>query len=179
MGLDILLATGPLTLVAEDHRDVSENQMDKVLESGGFHCYAAPGFAGREAPLIDGAVYAAFGGDHFRAGSYTGYGRWREALAQFAYGVDPETVWGNPDDFADKPFFEIIHFSDCEGTIGPEVAAKLARDFEEYRQQAREAWPPETVAGPDDWGDWRMQLYELFAGFFQRAANTKGAVIWA
>ena len=48
MGLDILLAEGPLTLVAEDHRDVSENQMDKVLDTGGFHCYPAQGFAADE-----------------------------------------------------------------------------------------------------------------------------------
>jgi hypothetical protein len=179
MGLDILLAEGPLTLVAEDHRDVSENQMDKVLETGGFHCYPAQGFVGREAPLIDGAVYAAHGRDHFRAGSYSGYGRWREALSEMALGVSPETVWNNPETYEGKPFFEIIHFSDCEGTIGPELAVKLTADFDAYRDQARAAWPPETVAGPGDWGDWRMQIYELFADFFLRAAVTKGAVIWA
>ena len=34
------------------------------------------------------------------------------------------------------PFVELINFSDCEGVIGPEVAAKLAKDFADYEFSA-------------------------------------------
>ena len=34
------------------------------------------------------------------------------------------------------PFVELINFSDCEGVIGPKVAAKLAKDFADYEDRA-------------------------------------------
>jgi hypothetical protein len=62
--------------------------------------------------------------------SYTGYGAWRANLSWVALGVAPETVWRNLDDYRDRPFFEVIHFADNEGVIGPEAAADLLADFE-------------------------------------------------
>jgi hypothetical protein len=58
----------------------------------------------------------------FRAGSYSGYNWWREELETMARGS-----------FA---FADMIHFSDCEGTIGPVTSAKLARDFAKFQPQA-------------------------------------------
>lgn len=34
------------------------------------------------------------------------------------------------------PFWELIHFADNEGTIGPATAAKLAKDFAEFQAEA-------------------------------------------
>lgn len=34
----------------------------------------------------------------------------------------------------DAPFFELIHFSDCEGVIGPKTSLKLYNDFKKHRQ---------------------------------------------
>lgn len=57
----------------------------------------------------------------FRAGSYSGYNRWRADLAdQF-----------NPDADPDGPFYELIYFADNEGSIGPEAARDLLADFEQ------------------------------------------------
>lgn len=65
--------------------------------------------------FLDGGCYETTAETHthgFRAGSYTGYNRWREDLQrQFNPGRDPE-----------KPFYELIWFADNEGTIGPEAA---------------------------------------------------------
>jgi len=42
---------------------------------------------------------------------------------------------GNVPDGA--PFVELVNFSDCEGCIGPVVAAKLLRDFVEFDDRAK------------------------------------------
>jgi hypothetical protein len=69
----------------------------------------------------------------FRAGSYGGYGHWRQDLArQF----NPAPILGlregmqQPD--PDLPFYELIWFADNEGSIGPEAAADLLADFQEH-----------------------------------------------
>lgn len=76
--------------------------------------------------------------DHgFRAGSYGGYNAFRSMLAEELLGVSPYEVWNNPMSWVDKPFFELINFSDCEGTIGPEAAADLAVDFDMFQDRVQ------------------------------------------
>jgi hypothetical protein len=65
----------------------------------------------------------------FRAGSYGVYNEWRERLSRYALGVPPKAVWDSPDEYAGKPFVELVNFTDCDGGIGGRVAAKLAADF--------------------------------------------------
>jgi hypothetical protein len=64
----------------------------------------------------------------FQAGSYGSYNLFRRSLANYS-GVEPENVWGNPDKYNYIPFFELIHFADNEGCIGPESAQILLNDF--------------------------------------------------
>lgn len=71
----------------------------------------------------------------FQAGSYSGYGKFRDLLAQAFHHVDAFQIWPEADRYADAPFFELINFSDCEGTIGPDAAADLLKDFEDGRSQ--------------------------------------------
>ena len=68
----------------------------------------------------------------FRAGSYSGYNLWRYKLARLG-GRTPEKIWQNPQP---GPFVELINYSDCEGLIGPQTAAKLYRDFQICQQAA-------------------------------------------
>lgn len=95
---------------------------------------------------IENGVYSYTEGFGFRAGSYGGYNRWREQLAEMAgYPIaqDPDPI-GDPRQNhsagawqADGgPFWELIWFSDCEGTIGPAVCNKLADDFAKYQDKA-------------------------------------------
>lgn len=102
----------------------------------------------------------------FRAGSYSGHNRFREKLSRAALAVEPQTVWSHPEDYAERPFFEFINFADNEGTIGPEAAADLARDFEEHRDRIFAA----LDAGPDS--DYFRGLYDDWAKAFALAANT-------
>jgi hypothetical protein len=95
----------------------------------------------------------------FRAGSYSGYNEWRAWLSRTALGVEPEVVWHNFDEWKGRPFFELICFSDCEGCIGPEVAYKLARDFD---QQDR-------VRAKSD--GYYAELFDRWQRAFELAAN--------
>lgn len=50
-----------------------------------------------------------------------------------------------------KPFIELICFSDCEGYVGPEVCKKLHLDFIKYNDVAKEKM-----------SDWYYDLYKEF-----------------
>lgn len=71
----------------------------------------------------------------FRAGSYVVYNSWKNELAKLA-GYDSQQRMWNVKPLA--PFVELINFSDQDGTIGHVIAAKLAHDFKEYDQLAKE-----------------------------------------
>jgi hypothetical protein len=79
----------------------------------------------------------------FRAGSYGGYGQWREDLQrQF-----------NPQREVNGPFYELIWFADNEGSIGPEAAADLLVDFREHadRYDPSGAYPDYSREKYRDW----------------------------
>ena len=88
-------------------------------------------------------VEEAFG---FRAGSYSGYGAWRRELAELVGVLDLEYFWARLDQMVelnepepvDMPFWQLLHFSDCEGTIGPDTCKKLAKNFAEWEERAKE-----------------------------------------
>lgn len=103
----------------------------------------------------------------FRAGSYSGYGEWRRQLSVLMLNLQPEIVWGDTDQYKDKPFFDLIHFSDCEGIIGPETSAKLAKNFEDWRHC--------TV----NEGEYFKEKYECWAKAFKLAAENNGVVRFA
>lgn len=70
----------------------------------------------------------------FRAGSYSGYNRWRDQLAKVAGHASAAEAWASDHS---GPFMELVNFSDCEGTIGPVVAAKLVKDFSAFKDAAQ------------------------------------------
>lgn len=80
----------------------------------------------------------------FRAGSYSGYGSWRRELAELVGVQDLESFWRTCDAMEkqgvtpDLPFWQLLHFSDCEGAIGPVACKALAKDFAEWEERAVE-----------------------------------------
>ena len=124
--------------------------------------------------LENGRCYEVAGADiGFRAGSYSGYNKWREALALRALGLPAFTVWNDPSRFVELPFFELINFSDGQGTIGPEAASDLATDFS--AQRARIAAQP--LADPEEEA-WFMHVYDQFQEAFELAASGGGLVLF-
>ena len=104
-------------------------------------------FPGRNGTIEDRAIYSASESFYFCAGGYGGYNAWRNELAKLAgYPARPYDRYktGNFQQRHDQgaweadsgPFWELINFSDCEGVIGPEVAAKLAKDFADHQAKA-------------------------------------------
>ena len=79
-------------------------------------------------------IYDVSESEHFgwRAGSYSGYSMFRSELAELGGYVDEE-CWADPESYVNAPFFELVHFSDCEGSIGPVAAANLLEDFQAFR----------------------------------------------
>lgn len=144
MGLDITAYSG-LTKVknlAEDDEDYYGNgKQTRFTDNRDFPDH----FEGLE----KNTIYGYDDSFSFRAGSYSSYSYWRGQLAELAgYGQDQlnpgETA--DPDFYAEAawaskggPFYELINFSDCEGTIGPKVVTKLLGDFEMFEAAAKNA----------------------------------------
>jgi hypothetical protein len=151
MGLDIIALRQ-----AKLREDAKE---DTAYEEGLTFAYPNPAFPGRDDGLAEG-YYASEERMQFRAGSYSGYNRWREWLSETMLGVPPETVWAAPAEWADKPFFELIYFADNEGVIGPKTSAALAADFREHADRA---------LATDD--DYFVELYGHWQKAFEMAAD--------
>jgi hypothetical protein len=87
----------------------------------------------------------------FRAGSYSGYGLWREDLQrQFNPGRKP-----------DGPFYELIWFADNEGCIGPEAAKDLLEDFRLHFERYM----------PGEHADYFTEKYRDWTRAFELAAD--------
>lgn len=103
----------------------------------------------------------------FRAGSYSSYNKWRNDLAkmvryeEYEDGVYDETVFSA----TCGPFWELINFSDCEGTISPNYAKKIYNDFLIYNDLAQKQ------------GDQFYDKYTKFKLAFE-IAHKKGVVIF-
>lgn len=94
-------------------------------------------YAERAEPVVENGVYRINGKElGVHAGSYSGYNQWRDWLSRTMLGVPARAVWENEKIYKGRPFYELIDFSDCEGIIGPVVAAKLAADFEQHQAAA-------------------------------------------
>ena len=111
-----------------------------------LHAYTNSDFPGRNGSIEDRAFYKASGSMGFRAGSYSGYNAWRDELAKIAgypsvalneYGVTRYSHAAGAWAESSGPFWEMINFSDCEGTIGPEISRKLAEDFAAFDEKAK------------------------------------------
>ena len=113
------------------------------------YLYSSPHFYTRILPLKEG-TYKGKRHHSFRAGSYSGYNFWRERLSKLAIGVLADVVWKNEDKYENQAFYELINFSDCEGTLGTEVCQKLHRDFVKYHRKIKEQL---DINREDDYSD--------------------------
>lgn len=143
MGLDI---TAFRNLQLADPSEAFEDG-ELVWDGNYVQVYANDDFPGHHDPLQNRAAYTYEDSFSFRAGSYSGYNAWRNELAVLAGFGSDRGAWKA----THGPFWELINYSDCEGTIGSVISQKLARDFAEYQENANQR---------DDWfqaryADWR------------------------
>jgi hypothetical protein len=165
MGLDIAYFTDVKSIAPpKDTEDLAE----WANEDQAIRYYTLDGMEDRLEGFPEGWVTGKFAGA-FRAGSYSGYSQWRSLLAHTILGVSAGEVWNNPGLFDGKPFVELINFADNEGSIGPVASAKLAKDFEEHRNDFAMA---EDVLEVD------LARYDNWAEAFAAAAGN-GIVLFA
>jgi hypothetical protein len=69
---------------------------------------------------------------HCYSRSYGGYGRFRDALSVAVHGVDSSAIYEREENYAGRPFVELLRFADNEGAIGPKTSAKLLADFRDH-----------------------------------------------
>ena len=127
-------------------------------------------FPGRADDIIHRGVYAYDESLGVRAGSYSGYNRWRENLAELAgYPAVPyERVPGYSPSIAHRhdagcwrsdggPFYELICFSDCEGVLGTDTCRKLLGDFDEYDSKAA-TYTGDSTYFYEKYREWRAAM---------------------
>jgi hypothetical protein len=153
MGLDISYYTNAVLVPdAEVDDDGYPTDDNAVL------AYVNPDFTNQADDIQHKGVYRYDDSGAFRAGSYGGYNAWRDQLAELAGFSSALDVWNR--EAPEGPFVPLINFSDCEGIIGPDTSARLARDFAELQ--------PKVDALSDGYfrekyADWRA-AFEAVAG---------------
>lgn len=180
MGLDVT-AHEILTPIPGSHSQSCTMDPDEAWESGHHHVFVHQDFpksfagfthteAGQHNWIVGTECYQASGEPlKWRAGSYSGYGDFRESLAAYVGVQDIYKVWDSPEQYEEIPFFEIIHFADNEGWIGPSACARLAADFEQHK----DAYLALRVG---EWFQHRYwsEKYSAFLDGFKLAAHTGG-----
>jgi hypothetical protein len=171
MGLDILYAS---RVDFESRREPdTENYRDDIV------FLFANDIIFNQSDGISNGEYLYEPGGSFRAGSYSGYSRWRKMLACMI-GWEIEELWGkvgtlihrneNINNVLDEngeadiniPFVELLNFSDCEGFIGPKTSAKLHADFLEWHDKAKSF---------KDGGEYFYDLYQKWMKAFEVASD--------
>jgi len=146
MGLDVTAYSNikPLRPYRDDNIDYDAGERNFFTFSAFPHAAAglmdATVQSTTHADLVADYVYDVNGGEahSWSCRAYSHYNRFRASLAAFA-GYEPEEMWNDPEGFSDRPFFELVNFSDCDGCIGPVASRALLEDFAEHRDAYRAA----------------------------------------
>jgi len=106
--------------------------------------------------------------DSFRAGSYSGFGVFREKLAEMG-GIILDRMQGYTENgiswTGDEDFYELLNHSDCDGELYPSECEELIADFEKYREEWThkikiEGLSPYTQDKYDKWLDFLRRCVE-------------------
>ena len=135
--------------------------------------------------LPDGFGYGTGEDYGFRAGSYSGYGEWRDLLAKVALDMGVQGVWNKIDDggnYSEIPFSEQLNFSDADGVIGPVASKKLYNDYVSYEKDIMKKLDRYYLKFEDfeidgETYEWFKQKYKDWKEAFRIASNN-GAVIF-
>lgn len=102
----------------------------------------------------------------FRAGSYTGYGAWRNLLCEMANEMSEGELWARAD--PSLHFYELIDFADDKGTLDYKVCERLLKDFDAFDQKAK------SLDNEDL--DWFYEAYKLWHEAVRKVVEAKGVL---
>lgn len=71
----------------------------------------------------------------FRAGSYSGYNKFRNDLCFVANGIKDKELWASKDE--SLKFYWLINFTDCDGYIGTSYCKILYDEFVNYEDEVK------------------------------------------
>lgn len=170
MGLDISYYSSwepyPEEVRDWDHAEEIEDTTGARL----FKVYNGADFEARASDMPAGKFVTAKYVHGFRAGSYSGYNHWRQRFCLAANDILPEVLWAMPEEEAQNYlFWEFIHFSDCEGVLGPACCQRLHEQMETHYEKIRK----EFEEGPD--AAWNLRLLDEWRKAFRVAAG-KGMI---
>lgn len=193
MGLDIMVAHncfGRLLTTKNDNDEMWDREDVVYIDN-------LDGFADRQDGAVDG-FYECDGVSWAISMSYSGYGAFREWIAQECLDMDIEEIWRNPgaaeikisERFGEDAagLVKLLNFADNEGAIGPRTSSVIAKAM-----RAREAAvKPQNPAGlslvggvaimrPSDRSDtdWRYEQYHALMVSFEKASADNGFVVFA
>lgn len=113
----------------------------------------------------------------FRAGSYSGFMRWRIILSELV-GVDLRELWTNNSikkREGDEPFYELLNHSDCDGTLPYKECKRLLPDFDKLEKELfkpkslEDIW--KKIFGKLDVEKWWIERFELWHKAVRHAVN--------
>ena len=142
-------------------------------------------FVAQAEGLPDGLGFGTGEDYSFRAGSYSGYGEWRDLLAKVALDMGVQGVWKKMDaggNYSEIPFSEQLNFSDADGVIGPVASKKLYNDYVSYEKDIMKKLDRYYLKFEDfeidgETYEWFKQKYNDWKEAFRIASNN-GAVIF-
>lgn len=151
MSLDVTIYLNPKFI-----KSVTQDEFEE-LEGPGcmiFHVHdviTQPFYTQNAGDLIPDSMYSYKDSHHLN----TGYGQhyaFRALLIETFYGgrVRVDDVFTYPESFADKPFIELVNFSDCDGYIAGDVIGELAKDFEVGVGKVS-GWPKDFLSAYQMW----------------------------
>lgn len=139
-----------------------DNEVIEKFPENGFTFCKNKHFPHAAQDIPDDAVYSSESSTSFHAGSYSGYGEWRNWLAKIVGWESVNVAWEKGE--YGQPFMELLKFSDCDGVLGTEVCKKLAKDFLDYEKEAMQSS-----------NDYHTELYQKWKSLFVLASNN-GAI---
>lgn len=134
MGLDCTAYKNIQTMNSEEiEYDYYDEDQEYKTPKNGVCFYLNKGFPNSALDIIENATYKYEDTFSWRAGSYSGYGEWRNWLATIAGFQSSKDFWQKAN--INTPFYQLIYFSDAEGTLGTLTCKKLLEDFIKFENQ--------------------------------------------
>jgi len=103
-------------------------------------------------------------------GSYSSYNIFRNLLSKAVLKVNAETAWNKPSKYCNKPLWDIINFSDCDGVIDCSTSKTLYNNLKESRSIFKTYISKTDSIGEMD-EEHNMQLYDELIKCFKLGAE--------
>ena len=114
--------------------------------------------------------------DSVSMGSYSNYNTFRNILSESVLKVSAEQAWEKPSKYCKKPLWDIINFSDCDGSMDASTSSKVYKDLKKSRSLFKIYISNLNSIGEMD-KEYNINLYDELTRCFKLGANN-GIIIF-